>query len=50
MLKVLCSGDTAINCIFFLIPFPPQPDIYYNNYMDRLTEEKQQSHIIQGSF
>lgn len=23
MLKVLCSGDTAINCIFFFNPLPP---------------------------
>lgn len=28
MLKVLCSGDTDINCIFFFNPFPLDKHIF----------------------
>lgn len=57
MAKVLRSGDTAVTVfLFFLLYFifflslPSQININYHNYMQRLTEEKQQLHIIQGGF
>lgn len=35
MLKVLCSGDTAMNSFF-----RPSTNLYYKNYMQRVTEKK----------
>lgn len=50
MLQVLCSGDTTTNWILFFVASFPQTNIYYNNYVKWLTEEKHNCALLREAF